>query len=209
MKLDEINIDGKNIGNVELSKNIFFEKPRMDIIQRVVEWQKSRFFKKTGHTKGRSDVAGSRKKIYAQKGTGGARHGNATAPIFVGGGIAHGPSHRGKYAIKRLNKKVKKLGLKHAISCKAIDKKIAVLNTPTTQNMKTKNLKSFMSKINSKSALLIHHKDFSENFLSCFRNIPNTKRLLDVGTNVYDLIKYEKVLITKESLESLEKRLAK
>ena len=100
MKIEEINIEGKNVGFQNLSDDIFSLKPRKDIIQSVLDWQKNRMFKKTGHTKSRSEVKGSRRKIVQQKGSGGARHGNITAPIFVGGGVAHGPRHRGKTAFK-------------------------------------------------------------------------------------------------------------
>jgi len=108
MKINEISIDGKNVGSLEASDKVFKVKPRKDIIQQVIDWQQNRMFKKTGHTKSRGEVKGSRKKIVQQKGSGGARHGNITAPIFVGGGIAHGPRHRGNYAVKKLNKKSKK-----------------------------------------------------------------------------------------------------
>ena len=209
MKIDEISIDGKSIGTVEASDKVFKVKPRKDIIQQVVDWQQNRMFKKTGHTKSRGEVKGSRRKIVQQKGSGGARHGNITAPIFVGGGIAHGPRHRGDYAVKKLNKKVRKLGLVHALSSKAVLKKIAVLTDPNTTGLKTKNFKNFLKNINSKSALFIHHKDAPKEFVRSIKNIPNSKKLEDVGTNVYDLIKYEKILFTKESFKAVEERLTK
>ena len=116
MKIKELGIDGKDVGNIEVSDNIFSLKPRKDIIKMVVDWQISRHSKKTGCTKTRGEVAGSRKKIGPQKGSGGARHGNITAPIFVGGGIAHGPKAKGKHRVKRLNKKlaIQKPGFKFA-----------------------------------------------------------------------------------------------
>ena len=209
MKIDEISIDGKSIGTVEASDKVFKVKPRKDIIQQVVDWQQNRMFKKTGHTKSRGEVKGSRRKIVQQKGSGGARHGNITAPIFVGGGIAHGPRHRGDYAVKKLNKKVRKLGLVHALSAKAGLKQIVVLTEPKTTGLKTKNFKNFLKNINSKSALFIHHKDAPKEFVRSIKNIPNSKKLEDVGTNVYDLIKYEKILFTKESFKAVEERLAK
>ena len=164
MKIDEITIDGKNVGSVEASDKIFNVKPRQDIIQQVIDWQQNRMFKKMGHTKSRGEVKGSRKKIVQQKGSGGARHGNITAPIFVGGGIAHGPRHRGQYAVKKLNKKVRKLGLVHALSTKASLKQIAVFTEPKTSGLKTKNFKDFLKNIKSKSALFIHHKEFAFRF---------------------------------------------
>ena len=209
MKIDEITIDGKNVGSVEASDKIFNVKPRQDIIQQVIDWQQNRMFKKTGHTKSRDEVKGSRKKIVQQKGSGGARHGNITAPIFVGGGIAHGPRHRGQYAVKKLNKKVRKLGLVHALSTKASLKQIAVFTEPKTSGLKTKNFKDFLKNIKSKSALFIHHKDAPKEFVRSIKNIPNSKKIEDVGTNVYDLIKYEKVFFTKESFKAIEDRLNK
>jgi len=209
MKIDEITIDGKNVGSVEASDKIFNVKPRQDIIQQVIDWQQNRMFKKTGYTKSRGEVKGSRKKIVQQKGSGGARHGNITAPIFVGGGIAHGPRHRGQYAVKKLNKKVRKLGLVHALSTKASLKQIAVFTEPKTSGLKTKNFKDFLKNIKSKSALFIHHKDAPKEFVRSIKNIPNSKKIEDVGTNVYDLIKYEKVFFTKESFKAIEDRLNK
>ena len=209
MKINEISIDGKNIGSLEASDKVFKVKPRKDIIQQVIDWQQNRMFNKTGHTKSRGEVKGSRKKIVQQKGSGGARHGNITAPIFVGGGIAHGPRHRGNYAVKKLNKKVRKLGLVHALSAKASSDQIAIFNEPKMSDLKTKNFKDFLKNIKSKSALFIHHKDAPKEFVRSIKNIPNSKKLEDVGTNVYDLIKYEKVLFTKESFKAIEERLNK
>ena len=209
MKINEISIDGKNVGSLEASDKVFKVKPRKDIIQQVIDWQQNRMFKKTGHTKSRGEVKGSRKKIVQQKGSGGARHGNITAPIFVGGGIAHGPRHRGNYAVKKLNKKVRKLGLVHALSVKAKSDQIAIFNEPKMSGLKTKNFKNFLKNIKSKSALFIHHKDAPKEFVRSIKNIPNSKKLEDVGTNVYDLIKYEKVLFTKESFKAIEERLNK
>lgn len=209
MKINEISIDGKNVGSLEASDKVFKVKPRQDIIQQVIDWQQNRMFKKTGHTKSRGEVKGSRRKIVQQKGSGGARHGNITAPIFVGGGIAHGPRHRGNYTVKKLNKKVRKLGLVHALSVKAKSDQIAIFNEPKIPGLKTKNFKDFLKNIKSKSALFIHHKDAPKEFVRSIKNIPNSKKLEDVGTNVYDLIKYEKVLFTKESFKAIEERLNK
>ena len=209
MKIEEINIEGKNVGFQNLSDDIFSLKPRKDIIQSVLDWQKNRMFKKTGHTKSRSEVKGSRRKIVQQKGSGGARHGNITAPIFVGGGVAHGPRHRGKSAFKKLNKKVKLLGLKHALSVKAKSKKLSIFNEPKISSLKTKHFKNLLKNLKSRSALFIYHKDASKKLISSLKNIPNMKQLLDDGTNVYDLIKYDKIIFTNESIKKIEGRLLK
>ena len=209
MKIEEISIDGKSIGTIEGSDKVFRVKPRKDIIQQVVDWQQNRNFKKTGHTKSRGEVKGSRRKIVQQKGSGGARHGNITAPIFVGGGIAHGPRHKGKTTVKKLNKKVRKLGLVHALSAKASQKQVAIFTEPKITSLKTKNFKNFLKNIKSKSALFIHHKSAAKEFVRSIKNVPNLKKIEDVGTNVYDLLKYEKILFTKESFKAIEERLVK
>ena len=209
MKIEEINIEGKNVGALSVSDEIFSLKPRKDIIQSVLDWQKNRMFKKTGHTKSRGEVKGSRRKIVQQKGSGGARHGNITAPIFVGGGVAHGPRHRGKTSIKKLNKKVRRLGLKHALSVKANKKQIKIFHEPKIPNLKTTHFKNLLKNIKSKNILFIYHKDTSKGLINSLKNLPNIKQLAEVGTNVYDLIKYENILFTKESLKKVEERLTK
>ena len=209
MKIEEINIEGKNVGSLSVSDKIFSLKPRKDIIQSVLDWQKNRMFKKTGNTKSRGEVKGYRRKIVQQKGSGGARHGNITAPIFVGGGVAHGPRHKGKTSIKKLNKKVRRLGLKHALSVKAYKKQIKIFHEPKIPNLKTTHFKNLLKNIKSKNLLFIYHKDTPKGLINSLKNLPNIKQLAEVGTNVYDLIKYENILFTKESLKKVEERLTK
>lgn len=209
MKLEEINIEGKKIGTYEVSDQVFSSKPRKDLIQLVINWQLNNQRKKKGHTKSRGEVKGSRKKIVQQKGSGGARHGNITAPIFVGGGIAHGPRHRGQTRLTKLNKKVKNLGLISALSSKASTKNMNIFDELKSDTFKTKSFNNFLSKLESKSVLIIHHDGASEKFIKSMKNIPNTKRIKVVGTNVYDLIKFEKILFTKEAIRTLEERLTK
>ena len=209
MKLEEINIEGKKIGTHEVSDKVFSLKPRKDLTQLVINWQLNNQRKKKGHTKSRGEVKGSRRKIVQQKGSGGARHGNITAPIFVGGGIAHGPRHRGQTRLTELNKKVKNLGLISALSSKVLTKNVNIFDEPKLDAFKTKSFNNFLSKLESKSALIIHHDGASEKFIKSMKNIPNTKRIKVVGTNVYDLIKFEKILFTKEAIKTLEERLTK
>jgi len=209
MKLEEINIEGKKIGTHEVSDKVFSLKPRKDLIQLVINWQLNNQRKKKGHTKSRGEVKGSRRKIVQQKGSGGARHGNITAPIFVGGGIAHGPRHRGQTRLTKLNKKVRNLGLISALSSKVLTKNVNIFDEPKLDVFKTKSFNNFLSKLESKSALIIHHDGASEKFIKSMKNIPNTKRIKVVGTNVYDLIKFEKILFTKEAIKTLEERLTK
>jgi len=186
MKLEEINIEGKKIGTHEVSDKVFSLKPRKDLIQLVINWQ-----------------------LNNQRKKGGARHGNITAPIFVGGGIAHGPRHRGQTRLTKLNKKVKNLGLISALSSKVLTKNVNIFDEPKLDAFKTKSFNNFLSKLESKSALIIHHDGASEKFIKSMKNIPNTKRIKVVGTNVYDLIKFEKILFTKEAIKTLEERLTK
>src|SRR6056300_669855 len=177
MQIEEINIEGKKIGTHEVSDRIFSLKPRKDLIQLVINWQLNNQTKKKGHTKSRGEVKGSRRKIVQQKGSGGARHGNITAPIFVGGGVAHGPRHRGQTRLTKLNKKVKNLGLISALSSKVLTKNINIFDEPKLDNFKTKSFNNFLSKLESKSALIIHHDGASEKFIKSMKNIPNTKRI--------------------------------
>ncbi len=209
MKIEEINIEGKKIGTQEVSDKVFSFKPRKDLIQLVINWQLNNQRKKKGHTKSRGEVKGSRRKIVQQKGSGGARHGNITAPIFVGGGIAHGPRHRGQTRLTKLNKKVRNLGLISALSSKALSNQINVFDEPKLDSFKTKSFNNFLNKLETKSALIVHHEGISDKFLKSIKNIPNTKKLNVVGTNVYDLIKFQKVLFTKEALKTLQDRLTK
>ena len=209
MKLEEINIEGKKIGTHEVSDKVFSFKPRKDLIQLVINWQLNNQRKKKGHTKSRGEVKGSRRKIVQQKGSGGARHGNITAPIFVGGGIAHGPRHRGQTRLTKLNKKIRNLGLISALSSKVLTNQINVFEEPKMDTFKTKSFDNFLSKLETRSALIIHHDGASEKFLKSIKNIPNAKRLKVIGTNVYDLIKFQKVLFTKEALKTLQDRLTK
>ena len=209
MKLEEINIEGKTIGTHEVSDKVFSFKPRKDLIQLVINWQLNNQRKKKGHTKSRGEVNGSRRKIVQQKGSGGARHGNITAPIFVGGGIALGPRHRGQTRLTKLNKKIRNLGLISALSSKVLTNQINVFEEPKMDTFKTKSFDNFLSKLETRSALIIHHEGASEKFLKSIKNIPNAKRLKVIGTNVYDLIKFQKVLFTKEALKTLQDRLTK
>ena len=209
MKLDILTLDNKKSSILELDKSVFEAEVRADILHRMVKWQLAKRRAGSRKTQERSEVTGSRAKIVRQKGSGGARHGNITAPIFVGGGIAHGPRHRGQTRFKKINKKVKNLGLISALSSKVLTKNINIFDEPKLDTFKTKSFNNFLSKLESKSALIIHHDGASEKFIKSMKNIPNTKRIKVVGTNVYDLIKFEKILFTKEAIKTLEERLTK
>ena len=208
MKLQIINIDGKKTDNIELSDKIFSVTPNMDVIRSIVDWQINRFKKRTAKTKQRNEVRGSTAKIYAQKGTGGARHSSRKAPIFVGGGVAHGPKGS-VYRVKKINKKIKKLGLLHLLSQKNKVNSLFVVEDFKKEITKTKLFNQFLEKNKLKNSLIISDKDSKLKIIKSVRNIPNIKIIEQQGTNVYDLLKYKNVIFTTTSIKSLQDRLSK
>ena len=208
MKLQIINMDGKKTDNIELSDKIFSVTPNMDVIRSIVDWQISRFKKRTAKTKQRNEVRGSTAKIYAQKGTGGARHSSRKAPIFVGGGVAHGPKGS-VYRVKKINKKIKKLGLLHLLSQKNKVNSLFVVEDFKKEITKTKLFNQFLEKNKLKNSLIISDKDSKLKIIKSARNIPNLKIIEQQGTNVYDLLKYKNVIFTTTSIKSLQDRLSK
>jgi len=208
MKLNVISIDGKISKNIEISDKIFSLKPNDTLIQSVVDWQLNHFKPRTAKTKQRNEITGSTAKIYAQKGTGGARHSSRKAPLFVGGGVAHGPKGN-VYKVKKINKKVKKLGLLHLLSQKNKIKAIHVLGDIKEEIKKTKFFDQFLKKNKLKNSLMIIDKDSKSKIIKSARNIPNLKIIEQEGTNVYDLLKYKNVVFTTTSIKQLEERLIK
>jgi len=208
MKLNVISIDGKTSQNIEISDKIFSLKPNNTLIQSVVDWQLNHFKPRTAKTKQRNEITGSTAKIYAQKGTGGARHSSRKAPLFVGGGVAHGPKGN-VYKIKKINKKVKKLGLLHLLSQKSKIKAIYVLGDIKNEIKKTKFFDQFLKKNKLKNSLMIFDKESKSKIIKSARNIPNLKIIEQEGTNVYDLLKYKNVVFTATSIKQLEERLIK
>ena len=208
MKLQVINIDGKKMSNIELSDKIFSIKPNKNVIQSVVDWQYNHAKPRTAKTKQRSEVVGSTAKIYAQKGTGGARHSSRKAPIFVGGGVAHGPKGS-VYKIKKINKKVRKLGLFHLLSQKYKVNSLFVVEDFKNQITKTKLFNNFLERNKLKNSLFISDKDSKSKIMRSARNIPNFKIIEQEGANVYDLLKYKNVVFTISSVKLLQERLLK
>ena len=207
MKLQVINIEGKKTDNIELSDQIFSAETNKDMIHSIVEWQINRFKPRKAKTKQRNEVKGSTAKIYAQKGTGGARHSSRKAPLFVGGGVAHGPKGF-VYKIKKLNKKVKKNGLKQILSEKNKLKSLFVLEDFTKEIKKTKLFYNFLEKNKLKNSLFIPDKNSKSKIEKSARNIPNLKIIDQEGTNIYDLLKYKNVIFTISSIKSLQERLS-
>ena len=208
MKLKVINMDGKKLNDIELSDKIFSLTPNKYVIQSIVDWQLNHFKPRTAKTKQRNEIKGSTAKIYAQKGTGGARHSSRKAPIFVGGGIAHGPKGA-VYKIKKINKKVRKLGLFYLLSQKNKVNSLFVVEDFKYEIKKTKLFNKFLEKNKLSNSLIISDKNSKSKIIKSARNIPNLKIIDQEGTNVYDLLKYKNVVFTTSSIKSLQDRLSK
>ena len=205
MKADVVTIESGTAGSVDLDEGIFGLKPRADLLQRAVRWQLANRQAGTHKSKGRSEVAGSTKKIVRQKGSGGARHGNRKAPQFRGGGKAFGPVARSHS--HDLPKKVRKLALKTALSTKQAEGKLVVLDEAKMVAPKTRALADNLAKLGWANALIIDGTEIDENFAKAAANIPNVDVLPSVGANVYDILRRDTLVLTKSGLERLEERL--
>ena len=203
MKLNVIKLDGGAAGSVDLGEEIFGLEPRVDILHRVVRWQRNNAQAGTHKVKTRSETSYSTKKIYRQKGTGGARHGDRNAPIFRKGGIYKGPTPRSHG--HDLPKKVRQLGLKHALSAKARDGLLVILDAATSDG-KTAALAKQVKNLGWKRALIIDGASVDEAFASAARNITGLDILPTAGANVYDILKRDTLVITKAGVEALEAR---
>ncbi len=204
MKLDVIKLDGGTAGSVDLADEIYDLEPRADILHRVVRWQRNKAMQGTHSTLGRSDTSYSTKKIYRQKGTGGARHGDRNAPIFRKGGIYKGPTPRSH--AHDLPKKVRRLGLKLALSAKAREGNLVVLDSAETDG-KTKTLAKAVKDLGWKRALVIDGAEVNGDFARAAANIDGLDVLPSMGANVYDILKRDTLVITKAGIEALEARL--
>ncbi len=206
MKVDVIKLDSKKAGSIDLSDEVFGLEPRADILHRVVRWQRARAQAGTHKVKTRSETSYSTKKIYRQKGTGGARHGSRNAPIFRSGGIYKGPTPRSH--AHDLTKKFRKLGLKHALSAKQASGDLIVLDAAELKEGKTKLLADAMKSLGLKKALVIDGADVNENFARAARNIDGLDVLPSLGANVYDILRRDTLVLTKSAVEALEARLS-
>ena len=204
MKLKVIKIDGASAGSVELGDDIFGLDPRVDILHRVVRWQRNKAQAGTHKVKTRSETSYSRKKIYRQKGTGGARHGDRNAPIFRKGGVYKGPTPRSH--AHDLPKKVRALGLKHALSAKAKEGSLVILDKAMASG-KTAELAKQVKELGWKRALVIDGAEVNDNFAQAARNIEGLDILPTIGANVYDILKRDTLVLTKAGVEALEARL--
>ena len=206
MKLDVINLQAAPAGEVELSEAVFGLEPRADILHRVVRWQRARAQAGTHKVKTRSETSYSTKKIYRQKGTGGARHGDRNAPIFRKGGVYKGPTPRSH--AHDLPKKVRVLGLKHALSAKAKSGKLVVLDSADLPEGKTALLAKAAKDLGWRKVLIIDGAEVNENFATAARNLEGVDVLPSMGANVYDILKRDTLVLTRAGVEALEARLA-
>ncbi len=207
MKLDVIKLDGGKAGSVDLDDAIFgIEDIRGDILQRVVTWQLAK--RRSGNHKiqVRNEVSRTGKKMYKQKGTGGARHGSRRAAQFVGGAKAHGPVVR-SHAFD-LPKKIRALALRHALSSKAKAGTLVVLDSVVLTEAKTAALRATFDKIGLKNALVIAGPEVDANFKLAARNIPNVDVLPNAGLNVYDVLRRQTLVLTKDAVEAISARFA-
>ena len=204
MKLDVIKLDGGKAGSVELSDDLFGLEPRADILHRVVRWQRNNAQAGTHKVKTRSETSYSTKKIYRQKGTGGARHGDRNAPIFRKGGIYKGPTPRSHG--HDLTKKFRKLGLKHALSAKVAAGELVILDSAELKDAKTGALAKQVKDLGWKRTLVIDAA-VNENFAAAAANLNGVDVLPTMGANVYDILKSDTLVVTKAGVEALEARL--
>jgi large subunit ribosomal protein L4 len=204
MRAEVKTLDNGSAGEIELSDAIFGLEPRSDLIHRMVRWQTLKRMAGTHHVQDRSEVTTTAKKMYRQKGTGGARHGDKAVPQFRGGGKAFGPKPR-SHAID-LPKKVRALALRHALSAKARAGEVLVLDKAESADGKTKGLKQAFDKLELTNALIIDGAEIEAGFARAARNIPNIDVLPVQGINVYDILRRKRLVLTRAALEALEAR---
>ena len=205
MKASVIKLDAKSAGEIDLSDEIFGLEPRADILHRVVRWQRARAQAGTHKVKTRSEVSYSTKKIYRQKGTGGARHGDKGAPIFRHGGVYKGPQPRSH--AHDLPKKFRALGLKHALSAKAATGSLVIVDSLELKEAKTSLVAKAVKANGWKRVLIIDGATVNENFAKAAANVQGIDVLPSMGANVYDILKRDTLIITKAGVEALEARL--
>ena len=206
MKFNLLNLEGGKSETIDLSDKIMNLKFNHKLIKYVIDWQLNHQKPRTAKTKQRNAIRGSTKKIYAQKGTGQARHASKKAPLFVGGGQAHGPKGA-VYKIKKINKKVRKLALAQTLAKKNSDKQLHILSDVKKEFNKTKNFNKFLLTNKLSNVLIISDKISEKNFVRSARNIKNIKVISDEGANIYDMLKYTNLIITSSSIKKIETRI--
>jgi large subunit ribosomal protein L4 len=206
MKLNLLNIAGGKSETIDVSDKIMKLKFNHKLVKYVIDWQLNHQKPRTAKTKQRNEIRGSTKKIYAQKGTGQARHASKKAPLFVGGGQAHGPKGA-VYKVKKINKKVRKLALAQTLAKKNVDKQLYILSDVKNEVKKTKEFNKFLNNNKLSNALIVSDKNSEKNFIRSARNIKNIKIINDEGANIYDMLKFTNVIITSSSIKKIETRL--
>ena len=207
MKLDVIKLDGGKGGSIELSDAVFgIDEIRGDILQRMVTWQLAKRRAGTHKIQVRNEVSRTGKKMYKQKGTGGARHGSRRAPQFVGGSRAFGPVVRDHGF--SLPKKIRALALRHALSSKVKAGDLIVVDSVSVKEAKTASLRETFGKLGWTKALIIAGPEVETNFGLAARNIPHIDVLPNAGLNVYDILRADKLVLTKAAVEAIEARFA-
>jgi len=204
MKADVLSLENKKTGDIELDDDIFGLEPRKDILHRCVVYQLAKRQQGTHKAKERNEITGTTKKFGRQKGSGGARHGNRKANLFRGGGVAHGPRPR-SHAIS-LPKKVRRLALRHALSAKQAAGELVILDEAKLDAPKTKAVVDACAKLDLHSALIVDAQ-IDENLGLAARNVPNVDLIPVIGANVYDILRRNKLVLTKAAVEGLEARL--
>ena len=205
MKIDKISLDGKK-NSIDVSENIFFAKINKKNISNVIFKQFSNYKGRKAKTKQKNEIKGSTSKIYAQKGTGNARHASRKAPIFIGGGVAHGPKGENNYKTKKLNKSEKKLSIRSLISEKNLNKDLIIMEDFNAEINKTKEFFKILKNLNALHSLLVFDKSSRNMINKSSRNLKNVK-LTDINHfSSYDIAKYKKLILTETSVKEIEKK---
>jgi large subunit ribosomal protein L4 len=205
MKVEKLTIDGKK-DTLEVSDKIISAKINKSLVSNVLYKTNANYKGRKAKTKQKNEIIGSTSKIYAQKGTGNARHASRKAPIFVGGGVAHGPKGQSSYKTRRLNKSEKKLSIASLISEKNKLKDLIILNDFNKEIIKTKEMNKILIKFNAKNSLIILDSNSKEKIKKSIRNIPNVKSTDVNHFSAFDIIKHKKLIFTESSIKELEKR---
>ena len=206
MDIKVLNLEGNKSQNLKISNDLTGLKVNNRLLKYVLDWQINHSKKRLAKTKQRNEIVGSTRKIYAQKGTGGARHASRKAPIFVGGGIAHGPKGD-NYKIKKINRKIRKIALAQSISKKNMNKELYIFEDIKKEIKKTKIFNNFLIKNKLNNVLIVSDKETHKNIFKSVRNIRDVKLIIDEGANLYDLFKFKNVLFTETSIKNIQKRL--
>tara|TARA_B100001027_G_scaffold204258_1_gene166299 strand:+ start:176 stop:811 length:636 start_codon:yes stop_codon:yes gene_type:complete len=206
MKIPILSINGTNKNTLDLSDKLIKVKINYKLIKYVIDWQLNHAKPRTAKTKQRNQIRGSTKKIIAQKGSGGARHASKKAPIFVGGGVAHGPKGA-VYKYKKINKKVRKLALVQTLAKKFMDKNLYIIDDVKKEIKKTKEFNNFLEKNKLINTLIISDVETLKNINKSARNIKDVKLIKDDGANIFDIFNYKNLLLTLSSAKKIQNRL--